>query len=40
MAENEEIAVENIDENDGLLQDTTVETRCQDMKDTFDNREK
>jgi hypothetical protein len=40
MAENEEIAVENIDENDGLLQDTTVETSCQDMKDTFDNCEK
>ncbi len=39
-AETEEMGSENIDENGENLQDTTVETSCQDMKDTFDNCEK
>ena len=40
MAENEEIAAENIDENGEILQNATDETPCQDMKDTLDNCEK
>ena len=40
MAEHEEIATENIDENGEILQDATDETLCQDVKYTFDNCEK